>query len=160
MKTFFSLLMLAPRHYSCSGTHATNFLRPAIIADARNSAYDPVIKIALLNDLSSRIVFHSWAPNNGCDIAQMYHALRLLSCCTAVYDDTLCACYYVANPNLDDNARRYLSSLADSGIPDVLRTRNNILSHSGTNIQTISNLAERAALHHVKVNFNPLTIAS
>jgi len=73
----------------------------------------------------------SWAPSTSNNrVVQCYRAIRLLSNCTEISDDTLCACYYVMSVGKDDESTRniYLQRLKESGVTNVESIRKEILS--------------------------------
>ena len=57
-----------------------------------------------------------------------YRALLLLQECLLVEEDTLCACYYAMQPELDETSRHYLESLKRSGFSNVEERRTKILN--------------------------------
>ena len=70
----------------------------------------------------------AWAPNSENRVVQCYRAIQLLSKCSKIHEDTLCACYYTMS--IDDDIRtrnEYISKLRNDGFPDVENARKEII---------------------------------
>lgn len=122
------LAELEPREYDC-GNHKIQLLSPAIVAfqkDSFRTHQQVELGLGLVADHST--VTHFWNSCKSNNLAQICRALKMLGHCNVIHDDTFCACYYVANPEMSSTVRHYLLSLEDSGVKSPLSLRQKIIS--------------------------------